>query len=103
MACDQELCPNWAGDGGCPCAVLGIPRDPHSVHIVDDLYDDDCRACSDERNAVISAAARATTCSKCSAEVTDQTPSTFYTHHDETCGGALEEPADVEIRRQSNG
>ena len=22
MACDQELCPNWAGGGGCPCAVM---------------------------------------------------------------------------------
>jgi len=28
MRCDQEMCPNWAGDGGCPCAVLGIPREP---------------------------------------------------------------------------
>ncbi len=31
-------------------------------------------------------------CPKCGVRVTDQTPSTFYTHHDETCGGALEEP-----------
>ncbi|MGN6693872.1 MAG: hypothetical protein ACTHN0_06810 [Aquihabitans sp.] len=22
--CRQELCPHWAGDGGCPCVVLGI-------------------------------------------------------------------------------
>lgn len=27
--CDQELCPYWAGDGGCPCAVLGIERAEH--------------------------------------------------------------------------
>ncbi len=32
------------------------------------------------------------TCPKCGTAVTDQTPSTFYTSHDETCGGALEEP-----------
>ena len=25
--CDQEMCPNWAGDGGCPCAVLGIEHE----------------------------------------------------------------------------
>lgn len=25
--CEQELCPNWAGDDGCPCAVLGITRE----------------------------------------------------------------------------
>lgn len=31
-------------------------------------------------------------CPKCGTTVTDQTPSTFYTRHDETCGGALEEP-----------
>lgn len=31
-------------------------------------------------------------CPKCGVRVADQTPSTFYTHHDETCGGALEEP-----------
>lgn len=31
-------------------------------------------------------------CPKCGATVTDQTPSTFYTHHDETCGGELNEP-----------
>lgn len=24
--CEQELCPNWAGDDGCPCRVLGIER-----------------------------------------------------------------------------
>lgn len=24
--CAQELCPNWAGDGGCPCAALDLPR-----------------------------------------------------------------------------
>lgn len=32
------------------------------------------------------------TCPKCGTTVTDQTPSTFYAHHDEACGGALEEP-----------
>lgn len=26
MTCDQEMCPHWAGDGGCPCALLDIPR-----------------------------------------------------------------------------
>lgn len=27
MRCEQELCPNWSGDGDvCPCAVLGIER-----------------------------------------------------------------------------
>ena len=27
--CEQELCPNWAGDGGCPCKTLGIePQRP---------------------------------------------------------------------------
>lgn len=26
MACGQELCPNWSGDGRvCPCAVLDLP------------------------------------------------------------------------------
>lgn len=24
--CEMELCPNWAGDDGCPCAVLGLPK-----------------------------------------------------------------------------
>lgn len=24
--CAQESCPNWAGDGGCPCAVLDLPK-----------------------------------------------------------------------------
>lgn len=23
-ACEQELCPFWAGDAGCPCATLEI-------------------------------------------------------------------------------
>lgn len=27
MRCDQEMCPFWAGDAGCPCAVLGIDRE----------------------------------------------------------------------------
>lgn len=31
-------------------------------------------------------------CPKCGVRATGQTPSTFYTHHDETCDGALEEP-----------
>lgn len=36
-------------------------------------------------------------CPKCGATVTDQTPSVFYTVHDEQCGGPLEEPGpDVE-------
>lgn len=26
-SCDQEMCPNWSGDGAvCPCAVFGIER-----------------------------------------------------------------------------
>ncbi|MFC5127448.1 hypothetical protein ACFPRL_30260 [Pseudoclavibacter helvolus] len=25
--CEQELCPFWAGDGGCPCAVLDLRED----------------------------------------------------------------------------
>lgn len=33
-----------------------------------------------------------TECPKCGVRATGQTPSTFYTHHDETCNGALEEP-----------
>lgn len=33
-----------------------------------------------------------TECPKCGVRATGQTPSTFYTHHDETCDGALEEP-----------
>jgi hypothetical protein len=24
--CEMELCPNWAGDDGCPCAVLHLER-----------------------------------------------------------------------------
>jgi hypothetical protein len=24
-ACEQELCGNWTGDAGCPCALFGIP------------------------------------------------------------------------------
>lgn len=24
MTCQQEMCPYWAGDGGCPCAMFGI-------------------------------------------------------------------------------
>lgn len=42
-------------------------------------------------------------CPKCGVRVTDETPSTFYTHHDEACGGPLEEPqgepsdADIEF------
>lgn len=25
--CDQEMCPNWSGDGNvCPCAVFGLER-----------------------------------------------------------------------------
>lgn len=31
-------------------------------------------------------------CPKCGVRVTDQTPSTFYTHHDESCLGTLDEP-----------
>lgn len=27
--CGQELCPNWAGDGGCPCQVFDI--DPPDI------------------------------------------------------------------------
>lgn len=33
------------------------------------------------------------TCPKCGVTVTDQTPSGFYSNHDERCGGPLEEPA----------
>lgn len=25
--CEQELCGNWAGGPGCPCAVLGLEPD----------------------------------------------------------------------------
>lgn len=33
MACEQEMCANWAGDSGCPCAVLDIePEDRPIVH-----------------------------------------------------------------------
>lgn len=32
--CGQELCPNWAGDSGCPCAVLGIPPDAPDEWVV---------------------------------------------------------------------
>lgn len=24
--CDQELCPNWAGDAGCICAVFNMRK-----------------------------------------------------------------------------
>jgi hypothetical protein len=32
------------------------------------------------------------TCPECGVTVTDQTPSGFYSAHDERCGGPLEEP-----------
>ena len=35
-------------------------------------------------------------CPKCGVVVTDQTPSTFYTGHDERCGGELHEPSERE-------
>jgi hypothetical protein len=36
--CEQELCPNWSGDGNvCPCAIFDLPR-PRSD---DDLDLDD--------------------------------------------------------------
>jgi len=31
LTCDQELCPYWAGDGGCPCRVLGIEVPEHEA------------------------------------------------------------------------
>lgn len=27
VACEQELCPYWAGDGGCSCASIERPVD----------------------------------------------------------------------------
>lgn len=27
MSCDQEMCPNWTGDGDvCTCALFDLPR-----------------------------------------------------------------------------
>lgn len=35
MDCEQELCPNWSGDGRvCPCAIFDLPRP------TDDDWDD---------------------------------------------------------------
>lgn len=35
-------------------------------------------------------------CAKCGVKVTGQTPSTFYSSHDETCGGDLSDPTEPE-------
>lgn len=38
--CEQELCPNWSGDGrACPCALLDLPRpDPNDESTPPDWY-----------------------------------------------------------------
>jgi hypothetical protein len=51
MACDQELCPNWSGDGGvCPCALFDIERCDHEWLDRPESDTRECLICGEERN-----------------------------------------------------
>lgn len=89
-----------------PPVTVDRPLDPYTMTVVDEAivgvlmgttWASEARTVKKVR-AVIARLGENTephasnSCARCGVTVTGQTPSGFYLGHDETCGGALEEP-----------